>query len=134
MQIQPASIEQITKGRNGMRVRISSDVGNIAKDLANIDPDLELHANETGGYYEVRCKHPVSGKSYLVTTALDLDQRIVDSIRKMRDPQYDFIKESDQIEKAAKKELEHQRKEKVGEAGEKLAHSMRKDLHIQKNF
>ncbi len=134
MKIQPATLDQVAIGRNGKRIAIDADVGSVAQQLQQIDSNLELYFNEDGGYYEVRCKHPVSGKPYLVLTAQELDGRIIDRMHQIRDPQYNFAKELEADEAAMKKELEHKRKEQVGEVGERLAHAIRKDLHIKTNF
>lgn len=140
MQVQPVSIDQVMVARNGKRIPITSDVGDVAKDLKSIDKNFELHAKEyyENGkqkfYFEIRCFNPKHGKSYLVSTATELDQRIVDGIRQVTRPGYDVIAEQEKIEKEAKKQKDYETKQRIGEAGEQLAYAMRKDKGIKKNF
>lgn len=132
MEIRPATLDQIQKGRNGKKVVITNDVGDVAKKLKEVDPTLELHYNESAQYFVVIQR--VGNIEHLVTTALDLDDRIVERIKKITKPEYNYEEESIAIKKQADKDLEHRRKEQVGEIGERLAHAIRKDLNEKKNF
>lgn len=132
MEIRPAKIDQIIKGKNGKRHVISNDVGDIAGKLKEIDSSFELHFNETTEYFVVIQR--IGDSEHMVTTALDLDDRIVDRIKQITQPGYNFETEADKIKKQADKDLEHSRKEQVGEIGERLAHALRTDLNEKKNF
>jgi gas vesicle protein len=132
MEIKPATIDQIIKGRNGKRVVITNDVGDVARQIKEISSDLELHYNETADYFVVIQKH--ENGEHLVTTAQDLDGRIVERVKQITNPQYNFDIEAAKVEKEAKENMEKQRKEHIGEIGERLAHGFRKDLNIKKNF
>jgi len=132
MEIKPATIDQIIKGRNGKRVVITNDVGDVARQIKEVSPDLELHYNETAQYFVVVQKH--ENGEHLVTTAQELDGRIVERVKQITNPQYNFDIEAAKIEKAEKEAMEKRRKEHIGEVGERLAHGFRKDLNIKKNF
>jgi len=132
MEIQPATLDQIVKGRNGKRHLIANDVGNIAKQLKEIDPSFELHYNEKTSYFVVLQK--IGNKEHMVTTAQELDGRIIQRIKEIVNPNYNYEEESIKVQKAVEKESEHRRKEQVGEIGERLAHAMRTDLNEKKNF
>jgi len=132
MEIKPATIDQIIKGRNGKRVVITNDVGDVARQIKEVSPDLELHYNETAQYFVVVQKH--ENGEHLVTTAQELDGRIVERVKQITNPQYNFDIEAAKIEKAEKEAMEKRRKEHISEVGERLAHGFRKDLNIKKNF
>jgi len=132
MEIKPATIDQIIKGRNGKRVVITNDVGDVARQIKEVSPDLELHYNETAQYFVVVQKH--ENGEHLVTTAQELDGSIVERVKQITNPQYNFDIEAAKIEKAEKEAMEKRRKEHIGEVGERLAHGFRKDLNIKKNF
>lgn len=132
MQIKPATLDQIVKGRDGKRHVITNDVGDIAKQLKDIDPTFELHFNEKTEYFVVLQK--IGDKEHMVTTAQELDARILDRIREIINPNYNYEQESIKVQKESEKEAEHKRKEQVGEIGERLAHAMRTDLNEKKNF
>lgn len=140
MEIQPASLDQVMLASNGKRINITSDVGDVVKDLKAIDSNYEVHAVEyfdngqLSAYFEIRCFNPTHGKSYLVTTATELDQRIVNRIKEIRDPSYNYADELEKAEQENKDKLEVERKEQIGDIGERLAHAMRKDKGIKKNF
>jgi hypothetical protein len=132
MEIKPATLDQIVKGRDGKRHVITNDVGNIAQQLKDIDSTFELHFNEKTEYFVVLQK--IGNEEHMVTTAQELDVRILDRIREVINPNYNYEQESIKIQKESEKEAEHKRKEQVGEIGERLAHAMRTDLNEKKNF
>lgn len=134
MEIRPATLTQITKGRDGELVAIDDDVQNVANGLHEIDPHLRLRYSERGGYFVVYWKPEdwEEGDGYLVFTAQDLDQRIVQHMRELhhrcKQPGYSFADELDAQEAKHKREGEHAFAERMGEVGERLAHAMRDDL------
>lgn len=137
MEIQPASLAQVRKGRDGRRVLIEDDVLDIAKRLQEIDDSLKLLWNEYGEYFVVAevVQTPDGPEERLVTTAQDLDERLLQRVEKITHPSYDFAKEVDRIDKEAEKEKDHRFHEETGEVGERLAHAVRKDLqHTGKAF
>jgi hypothetical protein len=140
MEIPPrkADLAQISRGRHGEMVLIENDVQGVANSLAEIDPHLRLRFSEAGEYFVVYWKpdDEPEGNGELVTTALDLDMRIVELVRelywKAKQPGYSFAdelaaeQERRQAVEGAKFTEEH------GEMFERLAHAMRKDLGYDK--
>lgn len=134
MEIQPATIDQMVKGKGGKVVAISSDVGNVAKDLLQLKSEMSLHVNEEGGFFFVQ-DIDQTGRSYIVTTSQDCDQRLVERVRKIMQPSYDLNKEAAKLEKQVEKDKTDKHHEEVGEIGQKLFHAMRKDLgYGKKNY
>ena len=127
VEITPASLDQVIRGRGGNLMSIDSDVGNVAIDLQKIDSNLKLKYNEHGGFFAVIREHE-DGSTDLVTTALELDQRIVERVRKVCDPTYDFNADVQRMENEGKKETEDAFAERVGDASERLAHAIRTDI------
>jgi hypothetical protein len=133
-----ADISQIVKAKDGKMVSIEDDVQNVANDLAEIDPHFRLRYSETGKYFVVYWKHDEAvedGDGYLVTTAQDLDQRIVQTVKRihhqvLNDPRYSFADEVERVEEANRRIAEHNRAEEMGPKHEKLAHALKKDLHL----
>lgn len=136
MEIPPvkATLTQVTKARQGAMVLIEDDVQNVANDLAEIDPHLRVRFSEAGGYFVVYWKpdDEEPGNGELVTTAQELDQRIVALVRelyyKAQQPGYSFADELEKEEQRQRKERDHQFTEDRGEMYERLAHAMRKEL------
>jgi hypothetical protein len=129
MDIEPASLTQIARGRDGKVVAIDDDVSGIAQQLKEIDPSLRLRYSEAGEYFAVYCETPQ--ETYLVTTAQELDGRILQRIRKVASGRYDYVAELDALDARAERERERAFSERMGEAHEKLRHGLRKDLGIK---
>ena len=127
-------MEQVREGRNGRMITITEDVANVAVDLKKIDPRLHLRYSEKGGYFVVytREDHEPEGTGHMVGTYQELDQRIVKDIQetywKWRQPGYSLADELDKMDEKAEKEADHQHYEQTGEAAERLAFALRKDL------
>lgn len=128
-------------------VLISDDVGGVAQSLHDLDPHLRLRYSEAGEYYVVYWTEDPSqsdedvereerGSTYLVTTAQELDQRLVQRIEKIywecRQPGYSLAKKLDEMDAKGKSEDEKEFTEKRGPLYEELAHAMRKDTHRDK--
>lgn len=120
-------------------VEIDNDVQGVANALHHIDHHISLRFSETGNYFVVYWKPDGwdDGQGYQITTAQDLDHRIVKSVEdiyaKCKQPGYSFAKELEQAEDEAKAEEEHRQDEERGAMLEKLAHAMRKDLGLDKS-
>jgi len=130
MEIQPASIAQIVKGKDGRMIQVDDDVQNVVNDICAIDDTLRVRFSDAAEYWVVYQEVPVpegGTKEKLVTTSRTLDPRLVKRIEKVAHPAYDFTKELDKQDRAAESAQEHAFEEKVGEAGEKLAHALRRD-------
>jgi hypothetical protein len=134
MEIRPASLAQIQKGRDGQMLEIDDDVQGVANALNLIDHHIALRFSEVGNYFVAYWKPDgwEDGSGYVITTAQDLDHRIVkrveDIYAKCKQPGYSFSDELEKNEAIAKAEQEHEAVEKNGPMLEQLAHAMRKDL------
>lgn len=136
MKIQPATIDQVLQTREGEWIVVHADTGSVALQIREIARDrgihLELHRSDYNGVYKV--VQFLGDEEQLVTTAVDADQRLVDKVREVTSPHYDLGMEVDKLEAAKDRDFEHQQSDKVGDAAERLAHALRTDLHIQRNF
>lgn len=129
MGIQAASLAQVRKGRDGRMIAIDNDVLDVAKQLYAFDDSLRLRWSEAGEHFVVyQC---VGDVEKLVLTSRELDPQIIERVRKIAHPSYDFGAELDRIDAEAEKEKEHRFREQVGERGEVLAHALRKDLQAK---
>jgi hypothetical protein len=126
MDIEPASLTQIARGRDGKVVAIDDDVSGIAQQLKEIDPQLKLRYSEAGEYFAVY--HDGPEESYLVTTAQELDGRILQRIRKVASGRYDYVAELDALDARAERERDRAFSEQMGEAHQQLKHALQKDL------
>lgn len=132
MEISPARLAQVQQARGGEFVEISDDVQNVAADLRAIDAGLRLRYSEAGEYFVVYHVEELPGggqREHLVTTAQELDQRLVQRIREI-DPRngYDYAAELDRLEAEGERERDREFSEQIGPLGERLAHAVRKDL------
>lgn len=131
MEIRPASLAQMAKGRNGHMVEIQDDVQGVANSLAAIDPHIRLRFSEAGGYF-VAYWLPDDGEEgdgYLITTAQDLDMRLVKRIEEVywrcRQRDYSYAGEIDKTEVKAQAQKDHEWAQKNGELVERLAYALR---------
>lgn len=133
MEIRPASLAQITSGRDGRMVQIDDDVQGVANALAEIDHRLRLRFSEAGEYYVVYYKPDEceEGDGYLIFTAQELDHRVVKHMEQVHhrctQPGYSFGEELEKAEADAKAQADHEWSEKHGEMHERLAHALRED-------
>ena len=128
--IEPASFAQVRYGRDGRRINIDADVGEVASRLKEIDPKLGLQWNEKGDFYMVveYAQLPEGEEERLIFTAQECDQRIVKRMEQIASPTYDFMAEVEAMDKQADRDKDHQFHEETGEVAEQLAHAVRKDL------
>lgn len=127
MEIQPASLAQVTRARSGRFVAIEDDVANVARDLQALDKTLHVRFSETAGYFVIYQAFE-DGKENIVLTAQELDQRIVRRVEQVMHPEYDYAAELEAQDARAQAERDHRFREQVGEIGERLFHAARKDL------
>lgn len=128
-------------------VLVSDDVGGVAAALRALDPHLHLRYSEAGEYWVVYWSADPSqtdedvereerGETYLVTSAQDLDHRLVKRIEKVywecKQPGYSLAAELDKIDAKAEQDAKHEWGEKYGEIHERMAHALRKDTHRDK--
>jgi hypothetical protein len=130
MEIVPATFAQVKAGRDGRNVLVEDDVFEVARQLKEIDSSLCLRWNERGEYFVV---YQLWGQGQgetekLVLTSQELTPAILERVRQIVHPSYDFAAEMDRMDAQAKKDEEHRFAEETGEVGEHLAHALRKDL------
>ncbi len=125
----PASLTQVRKSKDGHMVAIDQDVLDVITQIREIDPRLSVRWSVAGEYFEVR-EHAPGGarEGELVFTTNELDQRVVDRLRFLASIDYDYLKDVDRMDREAEKVEQHKFSEDVGERGERLAHALRKDL------
>ncbi len=130
MQLQYASLAQVRKGKGGRNVVVENDVMDVVRRISEIDPNLSVHWNDDGEFFEIRelCK---DGKERLVLTTQMLDQRLLDHLRLIGSPDWNVGEEMERHEDKREKDLDHAYHEKVGPIGERMAHALRKDLEYQ---
>lgn len=109
-------------------IQIDDDVQGVANGLAEVDVHIRLRFSEGGGHFVVYWKD--EGDEYVITTARELDQRIVRRVEKVvhdcRQPGYSFAGELEKVEAKAQAQQDHEASEARGPALEQLAHAMRK--------
>jgi len=127
MEIPHASFAQVSRGKDGNRVLITEDVGDIAKRLKEVDGNLILVWNERGEYFMVIEKLE-NGSESIVTTVPELRPDLIEYVRMLGSEDYDVGKEADRIDKEAERQKDHAFSEKIGARGERLAHALHKDL------
>lgn len=126
MEVQPATLPQIQKGRRGRVVFIDNDALGVAKQLREIDSNLRLAWNEFGEYFVVY-QQLDDGTEHLVTTAQEADGRLVKRVQKIASRFYNYAEELDKQDKETDRKSEYKSSEYVGELAEELAHAIRKD-------
>ena len=119
-------------------VEIDDDVQGVANALSEIDTHLRLRYSEAGGYWVVYWlpEEWEEGDGYLITTAQDLDHRLVHHMRQVvhrcQQPGYSLAGELDDADAKAEAEAEHAFAEQNGEMLERMAHAMREDRGYNK--
>lgn len=132
LEIQPASLAQVQRSDRGDLIAIDDDVHNVARDLKAIDSGLKLEFDTVEEFFVVSWLHMEDGqvKEKLVLTARDLDQRIVERVRRISLPDYDYVRELERIDREADRRADHEHREQVGPYAERLRHALRKDLGL----
>ena len=134
MEIEPATIAQVRAGRDGRVLTVEEDVFEVAGRLKEIDDSLYLRWNERGEYfvvYQLIGKLEEGGTEQLVLTAKELTPAILARVEEIVHPSYDFVAEMDKMDKQAEKDKEHRFHEQTGEAAERMAHAVRKDIQAK---
>lgn len=130
--ITPASLDQIVRGRGGNLIVIESDVNNVARDVHNIHPDLFLRYNDQGGYFVVLQDMGANRRPHVVTTAQECDQRLTRRVQMIvsgtLNGTYDYGAEVDKQHDQTDRDNNAQFAENVGEVAEKLAWAIREDI------
>jgi hypothetical protein len=135
IEVRPASLSMVQSTVEGDKVRVDEDVQNVARDLREIDAGLKLEYDTVQRFYAVKWEHLNQRGELvekLVLTALELDQRIVERVRYINLPDYDFAREIERQEAQAQRDADRERLDTVtGPAGERLRHAIRKDLGFE---
>ncbi len=131
--IEPVTLDQLKRGKNGKMVLVESDVGGIVQQIKQINPNLCVRHSDLGGYFVVFFRNPDNGKERLITTAKSLDGRLVNRMHKLNSGNYDYLAELARLDREADKAKDERIKEEMGEIAERLAFALRKDLGIWKD-
>lgn len=139
MEITPASVPQIMKGRRGRVVFVDHDAYDIARRLRELDDSLRLAWNEFGEYfvvYQILRGPNDSEKEHLVTTwdpkkSGTPDGRLIQRIRQIMNPNYDYAGELERLDREADKQRDYEFAQKVGPYAERLYHAVRKDMGMK---
>lgn len=109
---------------------IEEDVGDIAKRLNEIDESLFLQWVERGEYFRV-IQRTEGGSEQIVTTVKELTPALVEHVRMLGSEDYDLAKEAERMDNEAKQANDRRFSEQIGEAGERMAHAIRKDIQAK---
>lgn len=130
-EIRPATFLQVRNGHGGAVAHVHRDVSEFARKLEDIDSSLRLRHNLAEDYFVVYqlIEHPDGSQDeQLVTTAQELDERLINRVRMVCSEHYDLDGELRRIDAAASRAQDRAFEEKVGPHAEKLAHALRKDF------
>jgi hypothetical protein len=147
--IAPAHISQLRQSDDGNWMEIPADVGTVAADLAQIDKGLKVRFSRSGKCWAVfhakhdDCPHNGTEDEYLVRTYQarmtrsgvydGLDARAVTRMLQIMPGGrwgYDLADELDKARKAREKARDDRFREIIGEAGERAADALRRDLGL----
>jgi hypothetical protein len=110
-------------------VAITDDVQGIAAALAAIDPSLHLHYDPHEAVYVVS-QHR-DGEERFVGAYPELDGRVLARVREITSERYSLADELEKSERAADKRHADAQRERLGDAGERLGHALRKDFDVK---
>lgn len=133
IEIEPATVSMVRSTDEGDLIAIDDDVQGVAAALREIDAGLRVAFDRVQEYFVIRREYMLPDGSVnedLVTTAMELDQRIVHRMKKIADEGYDYGAELDRLEASAAAAQEAARYEETGEAAERLASALSKDLGL----
>lgn len=132
MEIEPrnASIGQVVNSK-GKTVWIDPATSEWAYKLSQIHPSLKLEVNEDENVFIIKAVE--GNREYLVTTTLDLDDRFLRRVQEVVSDGYNFMAELEIVEKQAKRDFERKQDDITGDACERLAHAIRKELGLNKD-
>lgn len=135
MFIDNAPLPSVQRGRRGVVVFVDDDALGVAKQLSEMKfPEgygkLRLGWNEFQEHFVV-VQVKDDGTEHIVTIAKQADGRLIDRIRRITHPSYNFAEELDKIDEAANRKRDWEFSQKVGEQIEKLAYAVRKDTQVK---
>ena len=105
----------------------------MAKEINDIDNRLFIKYNRRQDFFVLFAKEETREGlvEYYVKSFTKLDPRIVERVKEISDPSYDFIKEGEQLEKEWDKEKMYAIEQRIGDTADRLAHALRKDLGVK---
>jgi methylthioribose-1-phosphate isomerase len=126
VEIQAASLAQVQRARNGRLVLVDDDVCGVVQQIQQINSTLRVRWSEISEHFAVY-QVMTNGEEKLVTTALELDARLVERIRRVTHPDYNAAVEADFLDAERIRQADYEHSQKVGELGEQLLHAIRRD-------
>src|SRR3954449_1775937 len=135
MIIDSAALPSIQLPGCGTVVFIDDDALGVAKQLEEMQfpsghGKLKLAWNEfRESFVVIQVKD--DGSEHIVTSAKQADGRLIDRVRRITHPSYNFAQELEAIDAQADKERDWLFSQRVGDLAERLAHSVRKDIQAK---
>lgn len=126
MELTAATLAQVQRARNGRLVLVEDDVCGVVKQIQEIEPTLRVRWSENSKHFAVYQVFE-GERERLVTTSLELDQRLVERIRKVTQPGYNAAAEADRLDAERVRQVDYEHTQKIGELGEQLLHAIRRD-------
>ena len=130
MQIEPVSVDVVRAGRGGRFEVVDRDVADVAGQLKEIHPSLELHVFHLTGHYSV-VQRLDDGQENLVATCKPIPgggphPGLVPMVRKVVSEAYDPVSEIEQSHAERRRQIKADSRERVGERAEEVHHLLRK--------
>ena len=139
MDITPASIDQVQSSADGRTHIVTADVGDVAKQLRELDRSFVLRYHEHTDHYSViQMTGDPNEPEHFVTSCQPVDggvdPRLVDRLRQIMHPDYDVVAELERNNEQVRRDAQHARDEMQGAAIEKAAHEFRRLAGERKMF
>jgi hypothetical protein len=143
MDVEPANVNQIRAAAGGRFVEIHRDVGGVVDALKQIDPGFGVRfpLDAADPYWHVYHSSEDGRSTELVLSAQahqnasgvweGLDMRVIERVMRIGSEDYDFAREVERRNQAARRAEEQRTSEQIREKGELVAHAIRKDLGVK---
>lgn len=121
----------------GQMIEVENDVLNIVRQLHELDDGFRVKTNRDGdGFIIYQRTELPDGRvqDELKMTAKKLDQRVVERMRYIDSPHYDFLAEMEKQNAEARKARRDKNRERLEEAHERAFHGARKILGINRRI
>lgn len=118
MKIEPVSVDVVRAGKQGRWEIVDRDLQDVARQIKEIHPSLELHRFERTGHYSVIQRLDDGGEN-LVATCEPIPggaphPGLVETVRKVVSAAYDPVSEIEQAHAQAERDAAHASRERVG--------------------
>lgn len=135
MQIEPVSVDVVRAGRGGRFEIVDRDLTDVARQLKEIHPSLELHRFHLTGHYSV-IQRLEDGQENLVATCKPIPggaphPGLVPMVRKVVSDTYDAVAEVEQSHVDRKRQLRLEQRERLGPKAEETFFRYRKAIGAQ---